>query len=119
MSDLTTADRLLGHQLSLALDRVPDWRLSNDRSKIERTLIFADFVQAFAFMTEVASIAEAMNHHPEWSNVWNRVEIALLTHTAGGVTRADLDLASQIDSVAARIAPICSLEPDGSCGGCH
>lgn len=119
MSGFTTADRLMGHQLSLALDGRPAWRLSNDGSKIERSLIFADFVEAFAFMTEVAAAAEAMNHHPEWSNVWNRVDIALVTHTAGGLTPADFVLASKIDSIAARFAPTCGLEVDGSCGGCH
>ena len=56
---------------------------------------------------------------PEWSNIWNRVDIALFTHSAGGITRADLALAERIDGIAARFPLICDIRPDGSCGGCH
>jgi len=70
--------------------------------KLHRQLVFADFVEAFGFMTQVALIAEAMGHHPEWSNVWNRVSIDLTTHDAGGLTALDVTLAQAIDRCAAR-----------------
>lgn len=61
-------------------------------------LVFRDFRRAFAFMTEVAMLAEKADHHPEWSNVYNRVRILLTTHDAGGITTKDIDLAQQIDA---------------------
>jgi 4a-hydroxytetrahydrobiopterin dehydratase len=74
---------------------LPNWQLVD--GKLHRDLVFADFVEAFAFMTKVALIAEAMNHHPEWSNVWNRVSIDLITHDTGGLSNLDLELARRID----------------------
>ena len=71
------------------------------RPAIHRTLKFADFNAAFAFMTRVAIKAETMDHHPEWSNVYNRVEVLLTTHDAGGVTELDTTLARFIDGAAA------------------
>jgi 4a-hydroxytetrahydrobiopterin dehydratase len=66
--------------------------------RLHRDFVFADFSEAFAFMTRVALLAEAANHHPEWSNVWNRVSITLTTHDAGSVVTArDRDLAERID----------------------
>ena len=67
------------------------------RDAIHKSFRFDDFVQAFAFMTRVAKAAEDMNHHPEWSNVYNRVDITLTTHHAGGVTTKDLTLAAAIN----------------------
>ena len=67
------------------------------RDAIHKSFRFDDFVQAFAFMTRVAKAAEDMNHHPEWSNVYNRVDITLTTHGAGGVTTKDLTLAAAIN----------------------
>lgn len=67
---------------------------------IHATYTFADFAGAFAFMTQVAAIAEAQNHHPDWRNVWSRVEITLSTHDAGGVTARDLALARAIQQLA-------------------
>ena len=73
---------------------------SGDRPAIERTLKFADFNTAFGFMTRVALKAETMDHHPEWSNVYNRVTILLTTHDAGGVTELDTTMARFIDDAA-------------------
>ena len=65
--------------------------------KLHRELTFANFSEAFAFMARVALLAEKMDHHPEWSNVWNRVEILLTTHDAGGLSQRDVDMAEAID----------------------
>lgn len=85
-----------------ALRARPEWRIVDNGKKLHRELKFKDFVQAFGFMSSVALVAESMNHHPEWSNVWNRVTIDLSTHDAGGITRLDFDLAARIDALAAK-----------------
>jgi len=82
-----------------ALDALPDWDYDEARDAITRVVAFADFAEAFGFMARVALIAEKMDHHPEWSNVWNRVEILLTTHDAGGLSHRDLELAGAIDRV--------------------
>ena len=87
-----TPDQIAGLASSL-----PQWSLV--AGKLQRELRFADFVEAFAFMTKVALIAEAMGHHPEWSNVWNRVTIALTTHDTGGLSNLDLEMARRIDGL--------------------
>ena len=85
-----------------ALKGLPDWREGNDpRPSIARTLVFADFNAAFGFMTRVALHADKVDHHPEWSNVYNRVEVLLTTHDAGGVTARDVDMARFIDAAVA------------------
>jgi 4a-hydroxytetrahydrobiopterin dehydratase len=85
-----------------ALKALPRWREdAGDRPAITRKLMFADFNAAFAFMTRVALKADKVDHHPEWSNVYNRVEILLTTHDAGGVTEKDVDMARFIDAAAA------------------
>ncbi|MFA5122158.1 4a-hydroxytetrahydrobiopterin dehydratase [Zavarzinia sp.] len=84
-----------------ALAKLPKWRLSDERDGIERRLVFADFSQAFAFMTRVALVAEQMDHHPEWFNVYKTVDVFLSTHDAGGLTELDIRLAARIDSFAA------------------
>mgnify|MGYP000958296945 CR=1 FL=1 len=84
-----------------ALSALPLWRAHEGaRPAIERSLKFADFNAAFAFMTRVAILADKVDHHPEWSNVYNRVEILLTTHDAGGVTQRDIDMARFIDEAA-------------------
>lgn len=89
-------------ELSDVLAVLPLWRSHpGDRPAIERTLVFTDFNAAFGFMTRVALLADKVDHHPEWSNVYNRVEVVLTTHDAGGVTRRDLDMARFIDEAAA------------------
>ncbi len=80
-----------------ALAGLAQWRLDEARGAISRSFRFADFVEAFAFMTEVALVAERSNHHPEWFNVYNRVDITLTTHDAGGLTQRDIDLARVAD----------------------
>ncbi|HWW64266.1 MAG TPA: 4a-hydroxytetrahydrobiopterin dehydratase [Sphingomonadaceae bacterium] len=82
-----------------ALDGLPDWDYDDGRDAITRRFAFADFAEAFAFMTRVALIAEKMDHHPEWSNVWNRVEILLTTHDAGGLSARDVAMAEAIDAL--------------------
>jgi 4a-hydroxytetrahydrobiopterin dehydratase len=93
------AERL---ELNEVLDALPLWRSHpGDRPAIERKLAFPDFNAAFGFMTRVALLADKVDHHPEWFNVYNRVEVVLTTHDAGGVTRRDLDMARFIDETAA------------------
>ena len=83
-----------------ALATLPAWTLDAGRDGIRRTLVFSDFVTAFGFMTQVALVAEKSDHHPEWSNVWNRVEILLTTHDADGLSRRDVEMAHVIDRIA-------------------
>ena len=71
-------------------ERLPQWRLSADGLSISRTFVFVDFAQAFAFMTRMAEVSERLYHHPEWRNVYNRVEVTLTTHDAGGLTVKDV-----------------------------
>ena len=80
--------------------RLPGWRPADGRDAIARTFTFKDFNAAFGFMTRVALVAERMNHHPEWLNVWNRVEVTLSSHDAGGLTERDLKLAEAMDRIA-------------------
>ena len=82
-----------------ALDGLADWDYDEGRDAITRRFAFADFSEAFAFMTRVALIAEKANHHPEWSNVYNRVEILLTTHDAGGLSERDIEMAEAIDEL--------------------
>ena len=85
-----------------ALAKLQGWtRAPGDREAIARTYRFADFNIAFAFMTRVAIMAEKADHHPEWSNVYNRVEIALTTHDADGLSRRDVAMATAIDALLA------------------
>lgn len=83
-----------------ALDGLPDWDYDDARDAITRRLVFADFQEAFGFMTRVALLAEKMDHHPEWTNVWNRVDILLTTHDAGGLSTRDVVMAEAIDALA-------------------
>ena len=81
------------------MDTSPGW--TEDGAAITRRYLFADFARAFAFLTEVAAHAEAVDHHPEFTSVWNRVDFRLTSHDAGGVTARDLELARVIDRLAA------------------
>ena len=84
------------------LSQAAGWALAADRRSISRSFRFADFNQAFGFMTRVALAAEKADHHPEWSNVYNRVEVRLTTHDAGGLTARDFDLAAAINLAASQ-----------------
>lgn len=81
--------------------RLPDWKTVDGRDAINRSFKFKDFNAAFGFMTRAALVAEQMNHHPEWFNVWNKVDVTLSTHDAGGLTELDLKLAEAMDRIAA------------------
>ena len=87
-------------ELRAALKRLPDWSLAKEREAIVRTFQFVDFDAAFAFMTRSALLAAKMDHHPEWFNVYNKVDVTLATHDAGGVTQKDIDLATVMDGYA-------------------
>lgn len=80
-----------------ALSRLPGWQYDPDARGIRRKFAFTDFAEAFAFMTRVAIIAEKADHHPEWFNVYNRVEILLTTHDVNGLSERDINLARQIN----------------------
>ena len=88
------------------LATVPAWSIDPVRDAIHRRYEFEDFGAAFAFMTQVALFAEKHNHHPEWTNVYNTVDIHLTTHDAGGLTRNDIVLAQYADGVFARFSPL-------------
>ncbi|MBS0412146.1 MAG: 4a-hydroxytetrahydrobiopterin dehydratase [Proteobacteria bacterium] len=83
-----------------ALAQLPGWAAADGRDAIVKTFTFQDFNQAFGWMTRVAIKAETLDHHPEWSNVWNRVEVLLATHDADGVTELDIALARFMDDAA-------------------
>lgn len=82
-----------------ALDGLPDWDYDDGRDAIIRRFTFDDFNQAFGFMTQVALLAEKADHHPEWANVYNRVDILLTTHDAGGLSARDIEMAQAIDAL--------------------
>ncbi|MDX3907834.1 MAG: 4a-hydroxytetrahydrobiopterin dehydratase [Pigmentiphaga sp.] len=92
--------KLNAEQIEQAMAQLPGWELDAARGAIRRKFEFEDFGQAFAFMTRIALHAEKNNHHPEWSNVYNRVEITLTTHDAGGLTLRDVELARHADEAA-------------------
>ena len=84
-----------------ALERLPKWaEVPGDRDAISRTFRFSDFTAAFGFMTRIALMAEKLDHHPEWFNVYNRVVIDLNTHDAGGITTLDFELARRVEDLA-------------------
>jgi 4a-hydroxytetrahydrobiopterin dehydratase len=98
--------------LKAVLERLPLWTAApGDRDAIQRSIVYADFNRAFAFMTRVAMMAEKLDHHPEWSNVYNRVAILLTTHDAGGVTELDVEMAKFIDQA---VLGSSAFQPDGA-----
>lgn len=93
--------RLTETERDAALAALPQWKLRDDGLAIVRHFKFRDFGEAFAFMTRVAIAADKADHHPEWFNVYNRVEITLTTHDCGGLSTRDVDLAKRIDGFVA------------------
>ncbi|HEX6307608.1 MAG TPA: 4a-hydroxytetrahydrobiopterin dehydratase [Longimicrobiales bacterium] len=93
----TPRDRIAEEEISRRLASLRGW--SRDGDAIVRRFEFADFARAFGFMASVAAAAERMNHHPDWSNSYNRVEIRLTSHDAGGISERDLKLAARIDEL--------------------
>jgi len=83
-----------------AAAKLDGWSVAKDRDALVKSFRFRDFSAAFGFMTRVALKAEQLDHHPEWSNVYNRIDVTLTTHEAGGVTQKDIDLALFMDSLA-------------------
>lgn len=94
-------DRLDDAARARALADLPEWRLVDGPEGISRRFLFGDFSEAFAFMARVALLAEKADHHPEWSNVYNRVDILLTTHDADGLSQRDIDMARAIDALLA------------------
>jgi 4a-hydroxytetrahydrobiopterin dehydratase len=91
--------QLNAEERAAALDQLGEWDYDDARDAISRQFLFADFSEAFAFMTRVAMLAEVQDHHPEWSNVWNRVDVVLTTHDAGGLSARDVKMARAIDGL--------------------
>jgi 4a-hydroxytetrahydrobiopterin dehydratase len=98
------AARLSETARAAALASLPGWQWDAARGAITRRFAFADFNAAFGFMTRVAMEAERADHHPEWTNVWNRVDVLLTTHSAGGLTEKDVALAVRIEELARPLA---------------
>jgi len=96
---MATPTKLSDDDLRARLSAHPQWTLVG--GKLHRELRFADFVEAFAFMAGVALVAEKLDHHPEWFNVYNKVVVDLNTHDAGGISALDFELATAIDKLAA------------------
>jgi len=94
-----TVEQLTVEERGSWLRGLTGWSLARDGKAIVRSFEFADFSEAFAFMTRVAMIAETRDHHPEWSNVYNRVEITLTTHDASGLSLRDVKMARKIDAL--------------------
>ncbi len=87
--------KFTSEQINLKLTEIPGWKIQD--SKLYREFTFVDFVEAFGFMSRVALLAETAGHHPEWFNVYNTVRIDLTTHDVGGISQADVDLATKIN----------------------
>lgn len=95
-------EKLTGSAREAALASLPGWKILADRDAIQKTFTFQDFSEAWGFMNRVALAAEQQNHHPEWYNVWSKVEITLTTHDAGGLSELDITLARTIEGFLAR-----------------
>lgn len=89
--------KLEEYVVSARLKSIPGWSLRD--GMLHKEYVFADFVKAFGFMSQAALVAERMNHHPTWTNVYNRVTVSLITHDADGITERDMELASMLDDI--------------------
>jgi 4a-hydroxytetrahydrobiopterin dehydratase len=97
------AERLSAEARKSALKRLPVWTETPGREAITRIFTFRDFNEAFGFMSRAALVAEKIDHHPEWRNVYRTVEVVLATHDAGGVTALDIELAAAMDAIAGQL----------------
>ena len=93
--------KLTSDEIASALEMLPSWTVAY--GKLHRDYKFADFIHAFGFMATAAIAIEKMNHHPEWSNVWNQVTVDLTTHDAGGITKNDVELAQTLEKLAEKL----------------
>lgn len=93
--------KLTAAEIEQQLSGLPGWTIT--AGKLHREYAFSNFVSAFGFMAQTALVAEAMNHHPEWFNVWNRVVVDLTTHDAGGITKNDFELARRMEAIAGKL----------------
>ncbi|MCF8465804.1 MAG: 4a-hydroxytetrahydrobiopterin dehydratase [Sneathiella sp.] len=94
------ANKLSAQEIANALQNLPDWRRADGRDAIQKEFKFKNFSQAFAFMTRVALKAEKMDHHPEWFNIYNRIDVTLATHDVNGLSGKDIELAGFMDKIA-------------------
>ncbi len=95
------AERLSQDEIDAGLEGLANWKRTDDgREAIVRSFLFEDFIQAFGFMARVALIAEKMDHHPEWTNVYRKVKVVLTTHDAGGLSELDLKMAQAMNAIA-------------------
>ena len=94
-------EKLTGNARQAALAKLSGWSEVEGRDAISRKFTFKDFSEAFGFMARAALMAEKLDHHPEWFNVYNKVEVTLATHEAGGVTESDVQLAQEMNRLAA------------------
>jgi 4a-hydroxytetrahydrobiopterin dehydratase len=97
MSQGDTYHKLADKEIELEVTKIPGWKVVN--GKLNKSFEFKDFVEAFGFMTKVAMQAEKMNHHPEWFNVYNKVNIDLVTHDLNGISNYDMKLANAINKI--------------------
>src|SRR5437762_2807347 len=97
------AERLTADARKQALSGIPGWSETQGRDALGKTFVFKDFSEAFGFMTRAALVAEKMDHHPEWRNVYKTVEVVLSTHDAGGVTALDVELAKAMNAIARQL----------------
>ena len=91
------AEKLTEKEISEGLEKLPGWTIKG--GNLHHTFEFADFSEAFGFMTRAAMIAESMGHHPDWSNVWNKVVVNLSTHSIGGLSNLDFQLATKMQQL--------------------
>ena len=96
---MTAPKALEKDEVDAALRQLPGWARAEE-GRIHKEYRFEDFIEAFGFMTRAAIVAEKMDHHPEWANVYNRVSVALYTHDADGITLSDLELAAALEELA-------------------
>ena len=100
-SSLSTLPILLtGSEKEDALNSLSGWKIMENRDAIQKSYVFDDFIQAFGFMSKVAIVSEKMGHHPEWFNVYNKVDVVLSTHDCSGLSILDIDLAKKMDLLA-------------------